>query len=118
MEKCMTFEELVKSLFKKAREILLSEQDVNMLHAAVGICGEAGEVLDLIKKTAFNNRDMDYKKLMEELGDVEFYLEALRQTLGISRDDVLNQNIMKLSRRYPKGYSDQAALERADKNGH
>ena len=114
----MTFEDLVKSLFKKARDIILSEQDVDMLHAAVGICGEAGEVLDLIKKTAFNNRDLNYQKLLEELGDVEFYLEALRQSLGISRDDVLNQNIEKLSKRFPKGYSDRAALERADKNGH
>jgi hypothetical protein len=48
----MTFEELVKSLFKKAGEITLSEQDVNMLHAAVGICGEAGEVLDFNKENS------------------------------------------------------------------
>ena len=114
MEKYMTFEELVSKLFKQAREITLSEQDINLLHAATGICGEAGEVLDLVKKTAFNNRDLNYKKLIEELGDVEFYLEALRQTLGISREDILLQNIEKLGKRYPLGYSDQAALERAD----
>lgn len=114
----MTFEQIVKTLFKKGDQIHLSSHDVDLLHAATGICGEAGEVLDLIKKTTFNNRDLDYRKLLEELGDVEFYLEALRQALDISREDILKQNMEKLSLRYPKGYSDRAAFERADKNGH
>lgn len=110
--------EMVKALAKPANEIVSSMTDKNasLIHMAMGISGESGEVLDLIKKIVIYNKPIDLEKLVEELGDVEFYLEGLRQELGLNRDDILKSNIKKLSVRYNGlKYSDDAAKNRADK---
>lgn len=75
-----------------------------MLHAAVGLAGEAGEVLDVIKKVVFVGKFFDRKTLVKELGDVEFYLQAIRNATDISRDEVLVENIKKLESRHPDGF--------------
>jgi hypothetical protein len=50
------------------------------------------------------------------LGDIEFYLQGIRKVFGIQRGDTLDANIDKLmNKRYPNGYSDEAAQARADK---
>ncbi len=87
----------------------------DLMHAAVGIAGEAGELLDAVKKQWVYNKPLDMVNMVEELGDLEFYMEALRQNLGLSREVILLQNIEKLKHRYPDGYSDAAAQARADK---
>ena len=58
---------------------------------------------------------IDIDNIIEELGDLEFYMEGLRQLLGIYRPEVLKANLKKLRERYPAGYSDSAAIDRADK---
>ena len=110
--------EMVRELAKPGQEILptLTTLRVASLHMAMGISGEAGEVVDEIKKTVMYDRDFNPGKIIEELGDLEFYLEGLRQALGISREDVLAGNIQKLRKRYGKSYSDQAANARVDKS--
>ncbi len=62
-----------------------------------------------------HGRPLDRQNVVEELGDLEFYMESLRQGLGISREEVLAHNAAKLSARYGGSYSDAAALARADK---
>lgn len=109
---------MVEALFKDPMEIIrqLTPEMVDALHAGVGVSGEAGELLDAIKKFAIYNKPIDRKNVIEELGDIEFYLKALRQTLGITREETLEFNIAKLSKRYHQGtYSDSQAQERADK---
>lgn len=107
------YKEMVENLFKTGGFDCCYDSTV---HAAMGVAGEAGEVLDLIKKTWAYNKDLDIEKLVEELGDLEFYLEALRQDLGISRKGVLTANQAKLAKRYSSGtYSDASAIARADK---
>jgi len=94
----------------------LSPRDCAIIHMAMGISGEAGEVLDAIKKYVIYRKPVDMEHLIEELGDIEFYMEGLRQELAISREEVLEGNIAKLNKRYSGGsYSDDAAKERADK---
>jgi len=107
---------LVRDLMKDPNEILDHTGGHNMalMHAALGIAGEAGEVVDLIKKITINGRPTDMADIMEELGDLEFYLSMLRSQLHIDRQVVLQMNIEKLRKRYPNGYSDQAALRRED----
>lgn len=96
----------------------LESGDCDMLHMAVGIAGEAGELLDAIKKRVIYRKQLDVANVIEELGDLEFFMEGLRQNLGITRDDTINANIAKLSARYQKlGYSNEAAQKRADKGG-
>jgi NTP pyrophosphatase (non-canonical NTP hydrolase) len=82
----------------------------------MGVSGESGELLDAIKKAVIYNKPLDIENVIEELGDIEFYLEGLRQGLGIDRGETLDANVKKLSVRYEAGsYSDTAAQTRADK---
>lgn len=88
----------------------------DLLHATFGIVGEAGEIADAIKKHYFYNKPLDLENVIEELGDLEFYMQALRMCLAISRKDILIANMVKLSKRYGTGsYSDAQAQARADK---
>ena len=89
---------------------------LNILHAAVGISGEAGELLDAVKKHWAYEKPLDRENVIEELGDLEFYMQALRNQLGIPREYIIFTNMNKLSKRYAAGvYSNEQAQARADK---
>jgi len=85
------------------------------LHAAVGICGEAGELIDNVKKTWVYNKPQDGVNVVEELGDLLFYFTAMCCLHGLSLEQLEKANMEKLNKRYPQGYSDLAAQRRADK---
>lgn len=115
----MTHPELVTKLKKNGKHILTSLDEVqcDLLHMTMGICGEAGELLDAIKKHTMYEQPLDFKNVVEELGDLEFYMEGLRQTLGLSREETLKANIEKLLFRYQKEkFTNEEAKERKDKN--
>lgn len=106
------------SLAKPGEAIIesLTPNKAHALHMAVGVAGEAGELLDCVKKHVIYNKPLDRVNAVEELGDIEFYLENLRQSLGITREETIHQNRLKLGVRYSSGsYSDRQAQERADK---
>ena len=114
------YTEFVNALAKPGEDILksLSAQDCHIWHMASCIPGEGGELFDAIKKMIIYRKPLDVKNVIEELGDLEFYMEGLRSALGLTREQVIEANMAKLSERYKsKVYSDQAAQERADKNG-
>ena len=111
-------QEMVKALVKPPGEILasLTPEKVALLHAALGIATEAGEILSAVKAHVIYNRPLDCENILEEAGDSEFYWEDLRRNLGFSRLDALQHNLKKLAKRYENfKYSDQAAQQRADK---
>ncbi len=113
------FAAMVARLSKPGEQIKneLTPKQAHLLHMAVGISGEAGELLDAIKKHAVYQKSLNITNVVEELGDLEFFMEGLRATLGISREEVLAKNINKLSVRYHSGkYSNQQAQQRADKH--
>jgi NTP pyrophosphatase (non-canonical NTP hydrolase) len=94
----------------------MTADSAHLIHMIMGLCGETGELLDAIKKSVIYNKTLDIENVIEELGDIEFYLEGLRQSLGITRDETLSENISKLTVRYADlSYTDKAAQERADK---
>ena len=86
-----------------------------LLHAAIGIAGEAGELLDAVRKHVFDGQPLDRENVIEELGDLNFYFEAACQAIGVTREEIEQRNQAKLSKRYEGGYSDQQAQERKDK---
>ena len=92
-------------------------EQCELLHAAIGIAGEAGELLDAVRKRVFEGQPLDRENVIEELGDLCFYLEAAMQAIGVTREEIEELNTAKLSKRYEGGYSDKAAIERADKAG-
>ena len=108
---------MVDALAKPGKDIKeqITPEDCHLLHMAVGVSGEAGELLDAIKKKAIYRKELDRQNVIEELGDLEFYMQGLRAALGIAREEVLLANIEKLAKRYGEVYSNQAAQERADK---
>lgn len=107
----LTYDEFVGRLAKD-----MGSQQQDLIHMAVGISGEAGELLDAIKKYWAYNKPLDLENVIEELGDLEFYMQGMRLLCGLTREQVLEANYAKLSERY-KGlvYSDEAAQTRADK---
>jgi NTP pyrophosphatase (non-canonical NTP hydrolase) len=114
----ITHEKLVKALVKSGQKIIdeLSPTKAHLLHMVVGISGEAGELLDAVKRVTIYNKAPDIENIIEELGDLEFYIQGLRAELGITREETLQANIVKLSRRYETlTYSNQSAQERKDK---
>lgn len=118
MNNAITHHELVTALVKPGADIIaeLSPEKAHTLHMAVGIAGEAGELLDAIKKHVIYNKPLDRENVIEELGDLEFYMEGLRQGVGVTREETLVANIAKLSVRYAGlNYSNAAAQARADK---
>ena len=112
------FDEMTLALAKNGQDIIndLTPKKADLLHMAVGVSGEAGELLDAVKKAVIYNKEMDLENIIEELGDLEFYMSKIRQIVGITREEILQRNIDKLSVRYAKGkYSNGQAQERADK---
>ena len=93
-------------------------QSVDALHMAVGLAGETAEVLQKIFHCIIDPdfHQLTDSELEEELGDVEFYMEGLRQALELTREGCLENNINKLGKRYEGfEYSDKKAQDRADK---
>ena len=114
----VTHSEMVAALCKSGEAIAaeMTAGDAHLMHMAIGVAGEAGELLDAVKKAVIYRKPLDRENVIEELGDLEFYMEGLRQGLGISRDECITANIAKLSKRYEGlQYSDGAAQVRADK---
>ena len=111
--------EMVRVLCKPGETILgeLTPTDAHLLHMVIGISGECGELLDAVKKSTIYQKTLDRENVVEELGDIEFYLEGLRQCLDITREETIAENIGKLATRY-KGfkYTDDQAQKRRDKN--
>lgn len=115
----LVWTEMVASLSKPGNDILreLDPHLVNIWHMASGISGEAGEIIDAIKKCVVYRKPLDRENVIEELGDIEFYLQGLRDALNIGRAYTLSRNFDKLAKkRYKNGYTDEAAIERADKS--
>lgn len=114
------FDEMTLALAKDGQDIIneLTPEKADLLHMVVGVSGEAGELLDAVKKAVIYNKEMDLENIIEELGDLEFYMSKIRQIVGVTREEILQRNIDKLSVRYAKGkYSNDQAQERADKEG-
>ena len=112
------FTEMVYKLVKDPQTIKndMPPSGYGLMHGALGVAGEAGEIVDCIKKHVVYNQSLNCDNLIEELGDIEFFLEYIRQLTHITRESTLRANIAKLKTRYANlEYSDQQAKDRADK---
>lgn len=81
-------------------------------HMLMGIQGESGEVADLFKKHFHQEHDLDTEKVLEEMGDVMFYIANLCNVMGISLQEVCERNIIKLIKRYPEGFDSERSINR------
>lgn len=113
----MTHSELVTALVKPGGDILrqMTPQKANLMHIAHQFADEAGEIVSAIKKHTCYNQELDVNNLVEEIGDIQFAIEALCQAIGRSPGFCMACNVDKLTKRYGSSYSDKAAQDRADK---
>ena len=94
----------------------MTADDAHMLHMTIGVSGEAGELLDAMKKAVIYRKPLDIENVKEEIGDVLFYLQGLCNSIGYSFDEAMRDNMSKLNKRYSSGsYSDEQAIKREDK---
>ena len=92
----------------------LDKKDV-LINSVMGLCGEAGEAIDIVKKWLAQGHELDKEKLKKELGDIAWYLAETATALDLSLEDVLQGNIDKLKKRYPEGFDEERSIHREDK---
>lgn len=91
----------------------LDKKDV-LINGVMGLCGESGEVIDIVKKHLAQGHELDKEKIIKELGDVAWYIAEIATVLDVDLEDVLVQNIEKLKKRYPEGFSVENSLNREE----
>lgn len=81
------------------------------------LCGEAGEVAEQVKKHFFHGHELDKRHMIEELGDVAWYLAVLCDAIGSDLDTVMEENLKKLEQRYPEGFDPYRSQHRNELGG-
>src|SRR5712691_4901435 len=81
---------------------------------ALGLAGETGEVVDMVKKHVFQGHEIDQEKFRDELGDVLWYFILICHIVGYSLEEVMICNVEKLRRRYPGGFEDERSVHRLE----
>ena len=89
----------------------LSRKDV-LINGVMGLCGEAGEAIDIVKKHLHQGHELDKAALAKELGDIAWYLAETAYALEIPLEEILKGNIKKLQERYPEGFSEKNSINR------
>lgn len=91
----------------------LSQQEI-LVNAVMGLCGEAGEATDLVKKHLFQNHSFNKEDFIKELGDIAWYLAEACTAVDVKLEDVLKRNIEKLRVRFPNGFDKNDSVKRVD----
>ena len=89
----------------------LSRKDV-LLNGVMGLCGEAGEAIDLVKKHLHQGHPLDKERLAKELGDIAWYLAETAYALDLPLETILRGNLEKLKKRYTEGFSSEQSIHR------
>ncbi|MBR4095691.1 MAG: nucleoside triphosphate pyrophosphohydrolase family protein [Oscillospiraceae bacterium] len=89
----------------------LDKKDV-LINGVMGLCGESGEAIDIVKKHLAQGHELDKEKLAKELGDVAWYLAETATAIGYDLEDIFQMNIDKLKKRYPEGFSTEKSVNR------
>lgn len=89
-------------------------RQAKLTNAALGLCGEAGEFADALKKHFFHDHELDRDLLAKELGDILWYAALACEALELSMSDVMQANIAKLAKRYPDGFDPERSRNREE----
>ena len=108
----MTINEYQKEAMRSANPQSLNDQAKGLSNTALGLCGESGEVADMIKKHLHQGHDLDKEHMVKELGDVAWYLALGATIIGYDLEAILQMNIDKLRARYPEGFDARRSQHR------
>ena len=89
----------------------LNKRDV-LINSVMGLCGESGEAIDIVKKWMAQGHELDRERLAKELGDIALYLAEAATALDLSLEEILQANIEKLKKRYPEGFDETRSIDR------
>ncbi|HEY7233742.1 MAG TPA: MazG nucleotide pyrophosphohydrolase domain-containing protein [Gemmatimonadaceae bacterium] len=103
----MTLDEFQTAALRTTNPALTPDE--RLLDAAAGLAEEAGEVLGLVRKRVFQQRDAGAERFVEELGDVLWCLAVTADSLGVSLATVAAANVRKLEQRHPRGFQTGAS---------
>ena len=106
----MDVNEYQKSAMKTLNP-MLDKKDV-LINSVMGLCGESGEAIDIVKKWLMQGHDLDKEHLIKELGDIAWYLAEAATALDVPLETVFQGNLDKLRRRFPNGFDTQASAHR------
>lgn len=101
--------------FVESRRKRLADGAEDVMHMTLGIAGEAGEVVDVVKREFVYDEELNIAHLREEIGDLLFYIQGMHNIFGWAIAETMQRNMDKLRKRYPNGYSDEHAALRLDK---
>lgn len=107
----MTINEYQKAALRTAGT---NRVDDLLINGAMGLCGEAGEFMDIIKKWMFQGHPLNGEHLIKELGDVAWYLAIAATGSGVTLEYVMKENIEKLKARYPEGFDAEHSMNRQE----
>jgi NTP pyrophosphatase (non-canonical NTP hydrolase) len=109
----MDFNEYQKLAMTTASDT--SKQNL-ILNGVMGLCGEAGECIDIVKKHMFQGHELNREKLIDEASDCFWYLAAVATGLGITLEEIALYNVEKLKKRYPEGFDADKSQNRPGEN--
>lgn len=95
-------------------DILTMSKPMIVANYSMGLVGEAGEVTDLLKKVVFHGHPLDKAAVKGELGDFMHYAVGLATLFDIDMEEVLDENIEKVKKRYPNGFNSADSIKRVD----
>jgi NTP pyrophosphatase (non-canonical NTP hydrolase) len=100
--------------YQQLSERTIDKTKDNKANFSLGLAGEAGETVDIIKKYLFHGHQINHEKLENELGDVLWYVSAICSEFNINLEDVAKTNIKKLKERYPEGFEESKSINRLE----
>lgn len=112
MENILTVSDYQK-LASRTINTNLSEKDI-LINSVMGLCGEAGEAIDIVKKHIAQGHDFNKEHFIEEIGDIAWYLAEAATAVDYDLGDILQQNIDKLRKRYPEGFKEHDSINRVN----
>ena len=89
----------------------LSRKEV-LINSVMGLCGESGEAIDIVKKWFAHGHELDTEHLKKELGDIAWYLAEAATALDVPLEEIFRANIEKLQKRYPEGFDKERSIHR------
>ncbi len=91
----------------------LDKKDI-LINGVMGLCGESGEAIDIVKKHLAQGHPLDKEHLIKELGDITWYIAETATALDVELEDVFAINIEKLKKRYPEGFDKEKSVNRKE----
>ena len=93
----------------------LSKKDI-LINSVMGLCGESGEAIDIVKKWLAQGHELNKAQLAKELGDIAWYLAEAATALDLPLEEIFQANIDKLKKRYPEGFEVSRSLTRPEED--